>query len=195
MEERCSMPKCPNCGQDTVRTEDWACQWCGYPILSGAYKKIPKTYKQLKEERPYKQKSPVTREPIPEPESEPMPEPAPEPRAKSEPEPTSTAMEVTVDELISAYATDEATADETFGNKLLKVTGIVDRIEVEDYLDFDYIVLTNAENNLLQHVRCFFDKKHGPELNQLTTGQEVTVQGTYDGSIVNIRLRDCVLVT
>jgi hypothetical protein len=45
------MPNCPNCGRDTKRTEDWACQWCGYPLLSGAYKVIPKTYQQVKEER------------------------------------------------------------------------------------------------------------------------------------------------
>lgn len=45
------MPNCPNCSQPTARTEDWACQWCGYPLISGGYKKIPKTYRQLKEER------------------------------------------------------------------------------------------------------------------------------------------------
>jgi len=229
------MRNCPNCGLPTKRTEDWACQWCGYPILSESYQKISKTYRQLKEEKMHKQEPLVTQElvlepepehvaelvpeitseskpepiaepepeltpepeskPILEPEPEPMPEPEPEPRPKSEPEPSSTAIEVTVDELLSAYATDEAAADERFGNKILKVTGIVNRIEVKDYLDFDYITLTNAENSLFQHVRCFFDKKHGPELSQLTTGQKVTVQGTYDGSMINIRLRDCVLVS
>jgi len=211
------MRNCPNCGLPTKRTEDWACQWCGYPILSESYKKITKTYRQLKEEKMHKQEPLVTQEPILEPEPEPMPEPAPEttseskpepiaepepeltpepePRPKSEPKPSSSAIEVTVDELRSAYATDEAAADERFGNKILKVTGIVNRIEVKDYLDSDYITLTNAENSLFQHVRCFFDKKHGPELSQLTTGQKVTVQGTYDGSMVNIRLRDCVLVS
>ena len=45
------MQNCPNCGQPTARTEDWVCQWCGYPLLSRAYRKIPKTYKQLQEER------------------------------------------------------------------------------------------------------------------------------------------------
>ncbi|MFC1929116.1 zinc ribbon domain-containing protein, partial [Chloroflexota bacterium] len=35
------MQKCPNCGQPAARTEDWACQWCGYPLLSKSYKKIP----------------------------------------------------------------------------------------------------------------------------------------------------------
>lgn len=41
--------KCPHCRQPTVRTEDWACPWCGYPLLSKSYKKIPKSWKQLKE--------------------------------------------------------------------------------------------------------------------------------------------------
>ena len=360
-------PKCPNCGLPTKRTEDWACQWCGYPLLSDSYKKIPKTYKQLKEERLYKRRShlredtpkegilregtatatieltveeiyslctldkeeaatrfknkilsitgvvtkivvdydydiyyvsltgaqrkeeydvncmfdkgnnsqlslltegqtvtiegkydgyevnilikdcvlarspageeapsslqysditfPPThmleseREPTPEPEPEPepatettsesKPEPVtelepmlepepeltPEPVPEPEPEPTSTAIEVTVDELFSTYRADEAAADERFRNKILRLTGIVNRIEAKDYLDFNYINLTNVENNLLEHARCFFDKKHGTELNQLTMGQEVTVQGTYDGSIVNMRLKGCVLVS
>lgn len=44
------MKNCPNCGRPTLRTEDWACQWCGYPLLSKSYKKIPKTYREIKEE-------------------------------------------------------------------------------------------------------------------------------------------------
>jgi hypothetical protein len=44
------MPGCPNCGRQTMRTSDWACQWCGYPLLSRAFKKIDKTFKELQEE-------------------------------------------------------------------------------------------------------------------------------------------------
>ncbi len=73
-----------NCGQRTARTEDWACQWCGYPLLSRFYKKIPKTYKKLQEERLYR--PPVVEEtevflpqaPVPPPTiqiAKPMPEP------------------------------------------------------------------------------------------------------------------------
>ena len=79
------MPRCPNCGQETARTEDWACQWCGYPLLSGSYKKIPKTYKQLQEEK-LSEREPIVRE-EPEPEPEPAPAPAPAPVPKPEPEP------------------------------------------------------------------------------------------------------------
>ena len=45
------MAVCPNCGRQTMRTSDWVCQWCGYPLLGRGYKKIDKTFKQLQEER------------------------------------------------------------------------------------------------------------------------------------------------
>ena len=219
------MPKCPNCGQTTRRTIDWACQWCGYPLLSKSYKKIPKTYKQLKSElkpkpepepeptlEPEPEPVPVPEpeptpepepvpvpepEPTPEPEPklapEPTPEPAPVPVPAPEPEPTPSETGVTVGELYSAYR-DKITADAKLANKSLKVTGIVDKIVVNDIHEIYYIILTSAEKKEERFVRCTFDKKYGPELNRLTAGQTVTVQGKYDGYRINILMRDCVLV-
>lgn len=88
------MKGCPNCGRGTMRTEDWACQWCGYPLLSGSYKKIPKTFRQFEEERLNKPELPEPShgaESVLEPEliSEPEPEPISEPEAVFEPEPMS----------------------------------------------------------------------------------------------------------
>jgi hypothetical protein len=86
------MAVCPNCGRQTMRTADWACQWCGYPLLSGSYKKIDKTFKELQEERKEAWRS-VTPEPEPEFEFEseageaPAPEPAPQPKRPPRPEP------------------------------------------------------------------------------------------------------------
>jgi hypothetical protein len=45
------MPDCPNCGRPTLRTKDWVCQWCGYPLVSDSYKLIEKTFKELQDER------------------------------------------------------------------------------------------------------------------------------------------------
>jgi hypothetical protein len=204
------MPKCPNCGRETLRTEDWACQWCGYPLLSSSYEMIPKTYRQLKEERLHKpepvpeQKLEQEPEPTFEPEAEPVlesqREPIPEaeqevePTQKHKPEPEPVVMELTVDELLSAYATDEVAADAKFVNKLLRVTGVVAMIDVKAMLDTHYIRLTGAERNLLQSVQCMFDKKHAPILKQLEKGQTVTVQGEYNGSLIAIRMIDCSLV-
>jgi len=196
------MQKCPNCGQTTVRTEDWACQWCGYPLLSESYKKVTKTYKQLKEEKLDKRK-PLVREEIepepimkPEPVSESEPEPImePEPVSELEPEPLPAAIEVTAEEVLSAYETDGVAADAKFVSKILKVTGVVNRIEVSDVRDVYEIRLTSTEKTHSESVRCTFNKKHGAELEQLTTGQTVAVQGKYDGSIIEIRIIDCVLV-
>ena len=175
------MQKCPNCGIEIAATEDWACQWCGYPLLSRSYKRIPKTYEQLKEERLSELK------PKPEPELEPELEPKPEP------EPQPIEMELAVEELFSAYAVNDVAADINFVNKILRVTGVVAAIDVKDVLDINCIRLTGAERDLLQSVRCMFDKRHDSALKGLTIGQTVTVQGTYDGSIMEFRMIDCVL--
>ena len=103
-------------------------------------------------------------------------------------------MEVTANELASAYETDEETADARFGNKILKVEGLVNRIETKNTLDVYEIRLTGDEKSLSQSIRCMFDRGHADELNRLTKGQMVVVQGTFDGSIVQLRMRNCVLV-
>ncbi len=188
--------------------------------MSGFARKIPKTFRQLKVEVPHEPESFVGEEteaspspnhsPLPptdtaepeqalesEPEQiqEPEPELLPEPEQvlEPEPEPIPAAKETTVEELISAYAVDEAAADAEFVNKILKLTGVVTKIEVNDTLDVHYIVLTSVEKKGPQSVRCVFGKKYGAELNQLTKEQTVTVQGKYNGSIIAMRMRDCVL--
>ncbi|MFC1992661.1 hypothetical protein ACFLV3_02470 [Chloroflexota bacterium] len=227
------MPKCPNCGQPTARTDDWACQWCSYPLVSGIYKKISKTYKQVQEEKQPMPEPEPSPEPTPEPDpvSTPPPEPEPTPKAEPdtepepklspeviselvpettpelepelepesapepEPEPASAEMELTVEELYLAYEEGEATADAKLANKILKVTGVVSRIEVKEMNDIYYILITSADQDMIQNVRCLFDKQYGSELNRLTIGETVTVQGRYDGSLLNIRMRDCTLAS
>jgi hypothetical protein len=118
----------------------------------------------------------------------------PESVPEAEPKLTPAALDITAGELLSAYETGGVAADVKFVNKILNVTGVVDRIEVKDNLDICYITLKSAEENRLQNVRCVFDEEYGSGLNQLTTGQTVTVQGKYDGSIMDICMRDCVLL-
>ena len=82
------MAACPNCGRNTLRTKDWACQWCGYPLISRAFKKIDKTFKELQEERKLALRSEETElepELEPEPDFEPEPEPPPRPRPPVKP--------------------------------------------------------------------------------------------------------------
>ncbi|MFC2021433.1 hypothetical protein ACFLU1_06630 [Chloroflexota bacterium] len=292
------MKKCPNCDRETMRTEDWSCQWCNFPLLSGAYKKISMTYRELREERlpqrpviedvdtelemeeepesmleeepemvleaelePVVEEEPETvmeaePEPVAEEEPEPVFEVEPEPVAEEEPEsvleaepepvaeskprarrkpaakrksaskskttteakspkpvtkpkptaktraapkietePAPDGIELTVSELLSAFEAEGEAANARFTNQIIRITGEVSRIEVKDILDIYYVTLKNGEENLLLlGVRCVFDKKYGPELSKLETGQTVTVQGKYDGSMIDVSLRNCVLI-
>ena len=279
------MPRCPNCGRETQRTEDWACQWCGHPLLSSAFKRIPKTYRELQEERspnvrlapeeapepaPVPEPTPappeaeaepeappplepvaaveaeaeVEREPAPppelepgtiegsepvnEPESapvaeaemEPAPETEPPPEAEPakesaaeaepeaaavpaqesvaaptlEPDPATGTINATVEELNAAFNSDKAGTNTKLLNKLLKVTGPVQKIFAKDNLDIFYIILTSAGRPSTWQVRCTFSREHGAYLSRLTEGQEQTVQGTYVGYERNIILKECILV-
>ncbi|MFC2033062.1 hypothetical protein ACFLUB_00870 [Chloroflexota bacterium] len=251
------MHNCPNCGRPTYRTEDWACQWCGYPLLSKAYKKIPKTFQQLQEER----RSPVVSEPIPEigevPEPTPMlePEPIPEPEpavaaeiepeqapmseeeavpemeAASEPEPIieseseqepfqETAQEVTappipepipepkaiepavsvpgavtVEELDASFQADMIAADAVNRNKVLTLSGVVDKVVVNENHEIYYCILAGLGRKVVWNIRCTFDKRNGAELKRLARGQAAVVQGKYDGYSKNIILKDCVVLS
>jgi len=284
------MPKCPNCGRETQRTVDWACQWCGHPLLSGSFKKIPQTYRELQEERsfspravpedepepvlvkevevapapppapaaePGPEASPppepvaeakagveVEKEPAPAPEPEaeaaaeiepveaPEPaiieepkakaEPAPEPAAVEEPEtepvagvepeiaprpapppaavpslepdPATGAISATAEELNAAFNADKSGTNNKLINKLLKVTGNVDKIFAKDHLDIFYIILAGARKPANWQVRCTFSREQGMYLSRLTEGQAATVQGTYTGYERNVILKDCTLL-
>ena len=130
----------------------------------------------------------------PEPEAEPVPQAEAEPELETRTESVAAVMEITVEDLLSAYETDGDAADARFANQTLKVTGDVGRIEVKEALDIYYVSLVSKEKERLETVRCVFDRANGVVLNQLEPGQTVTVQGTYDGSIIDIRMRDCILV-
>ncbi len=321
------MPSCPNCGRKTLRTLDWACQWCGYPLLSKSYKKIDKTYKELQEERnitarPAPPEEPLTEytpdfetetetapEPTyqpeiserpviepetpsaPEPETEPEPEllaepepepqpealpaatkktarkrktkaapkakkksrkkaetaaeptpeaepapepmitpppaaatepmitpppaattepmitppPAPEPAAASTPEPAPIAVPkietltdgqlLTVDGLDALFRENKIASNTALTDKTMKIQGVIEKIFIRDHIDVRYLVLRGAQKKLLWPVRCTFGKEVVAEMHRLNEGQEVIIQGKYDGYGKNIIFKDCVIVS
>ncbi len=71
------MPDCPNCGRSTLRTKDWVCQWCGYPLVSNSFKAIDKTFKELQDER-----KPAAKTPAPAAQPQPVIKYEPEPRTE-----------------------------------------------------------------------------------------------------------------
>lgn len=278
------MPKCPNCGQEAMRTEDWACQWCGYPLTSPAFKKLDKTWRTIKEsgipidkpfdfhrpaapsepaediseeipvlksepvvQPPPKVEPPKRQEVKPEPEPIARPEPPPKPVAEAKPpeiaaKPTPPQSEVlitpppvarqeipqtfktdpptvsaplepapapaepppppaaeqvinlTVDELLSAYMMSDVSAHEKFTNKTLKVSGIIGKVSVNDARALYSVFLSSAEISGFRDVECRFPKQYAAIISKCQVGQKVTIQGKYFGYVINVILRNCELV-
>jgi len=226
------MARCPNCGQETKRTDDWACQWCGYPLLSGGHKKIDKSFREVKGEpvvRPEPEQEEieetppaprkVARAPEPEPEPGPEPEPAAEPPPPPAPVPPPPppppvvepltpprpnpimsvevcpdVVDVTTEEVTLAFQADRPAANSKLANRVVRVTGIIDKVFVKEHLDIQYIILTTPAKLDIFNVRCTFDKKLAYQLRRLTPGEKVTAQGKYNGAEKNVILKDCVLV-
>lgn len=107
--------------------------------------------------------------------------------------PAPAAIEVTADELIQAYEANEVAADAKYEGKILNVTGVVDNVG-KDIVDTPYVVLTSGGEWEVWGVQCMFDKEHEPELAQLAVGQTVTVQGRCSGYLINVLVRDCIIV-
>jgi pyruvate/2-oxoglutarate dehydrogenase complex dihydrolipoamide acyltransferase (E2) component len=143
-------------------------------------------------------------EPEPEPVAEAKPEPEPEPEpvaeAKPEPEPVaetetqSTVVELSVEELYSTLEADRAAAEAKYQNRILKVTGLVYRTVINDNLDVAILIIASAKNYSEWQVSCTFDRKREQNLNRLTEGETVTVQGKYDGYGATVLMRDCAIV-
>ena len=261
------MARCPNCGQETKRTDDWACQWCGYPLLSGGYKKIDKSFREVKgepvvrpepEQRETEETPPaprkVARAPEPEPEPGPEPEPAAEPPPSPPPRPVPPpppaprtvpvpapalviplpppapvpvapppplpepappvvepltpprpnpimsvevcpdVVDVTTEEVTLAFQADKPAANSKLANRVVRVTGIIDKVFVKEHLDIQYIILTTPARLDVFNVRATFDKKLAYQLRRLAPGEKITVEGKYNGAERNIILKDCVLV-
>ncbi len=272
------MSRCPYCGQETQRTTDWACRWCGHPLASGSYKKIDKSYRALLEERgplpepvPLEPEFEIPSEPVPleteespapeltsettpqaltetepvvtlEPEPEPLaPQPEPymppepllpdgekplepeplatvkpksaskkpkstalkkpkstskkpkAPRKKAQPpKPTGSEVTITVEQLFADYKANAVAADARYQGRTIQVVGIVDSVD-KDMLDNPFVKLSSVDKNEMLRMRCTFPKESEERLVKLTAGQEVTVRGSYDGYLVNILLKDCVL--
>ncbi len=102
---------------------------------------------------------------------------------------------ISVNDLNSLYQADKLTTHTKLTDKVIKVTGAVGKVFVRDHLDIRYIVLAGDKKAGPWSVRCSFDKESISQLNQLSKGQVVTVQGKYDGYGKNIILKDCVLVS
>ena len=103
-------------------------------------------------------------------------------------------IDITIDELFADYAQDHLSATNKYLNKVLRLSGYAASIDVKEVLAINYIRMTDASLTLMKSVQCMFDKKYANNLRSLEKGQPVTVQGKYTGSLIAMRMTDCVLI-
>lgn len=95
--------------------------------------------------------------------------------------------------IVREYEQNEIAADNKYKGKTIRIDASIDDIG-KDLLDTMYITLRMPSEWDLRTVQCFFDDKHVNEIANLRRGQRITVQGTVDGLMMNVLLKDCWIV-
>ena len=178
------MPRCPNCGLVALRTKDWACQWCGYPLLSRFYRQIGQTFHELKAARLAGMGSAAVT-------AQPEPETVVGAEAVTVAEPT-----VSVDDLHLAFLGQGGAAESRFAGRTVKVSGVVSLVAANDIIGRPCLVLVSgARKGPANQVLCLFPRKYWGALSGLSPGQTVTVRGKYEARTLGLfLLAGCVLV-
>lgn len=101
------------------------------------------------------------------------------------------AIEITSVELLEAYNKNGVNADNLYKGKLLAVSGIVSSID-KDILDEIYVTINAGGAYDIVSVQCYFkDKAEIEKVAALNKGQEITIIGTCDGSLINVQMKKC----
>ncbi len=88
----------------------------------------------------------------------------------------------------SEYEANEVKADEEMKDRLMAVSGVVERI-AKDFSGKPYVILKGSD---LFGVQCFFDDPDQTRtLSSLTVGQIVTIAGECKGKMGNVVIFDC----
>ncbi|MEZ4776701.1 MAG: hypothetical protein R3D00_26230 [Bacteroidia bacterium] len=99
------------------------------------------------------------------------------------------AYSLTVDELFTAFNSDEAAANEKFLNKIVEVNGMIG--EKSDSPEGVTVIL-NATGEMFG-VSCGFVGDDAAALRNLSAGEEITVRGICTGFLTDVNLTRCVL--
>jgi hypothetical protein len=99
-------------------------------------------------------------------------------------------------DLWKAYLANKTSADAAYQDKIIQVKGIVRYFGPSKRENTSYIILEKDSNSLsfIKGIQCVFDgniNKFAPEIKK---GDEVTIQGTCTGKIINVFFKNCSIV-
>lgn len=92
---------------------------------------------------------------------------------------TTVVTEINVDaaELLNAYTSDASTANSTYLDKVIQVSGKADEINIDGDDSFVDVTVPGSEYT----VRCTFDKENSVLLYKISSGMAVEITGTCKG--------------
>ena len=99
------------------------------------------------------------------------------------------AYTVSVIDLVSEFENDENLANSKYLNKVIEVTGTIEKIETKDNTVNIYL----SEENSTSNVICGFDAKMIDKLN-IIEGQSVKVKGLCTGYLFDVVLNKCAVI-
>jgi hypothetical protein len=109
--------------------------------------------------------------------------------AQVQEKPKEETIQITAKDLTAAYEANEVAADNNYKEKTLDVTGKINQIS-KDFSDNIYVTL--AGDDEFREVRCYFEDN--ATAVKLKKGMKVTFKGTCDGFLMDVIMKDCVLV-
>lgn len=91
-----------------------------------------------------------------------------------------------------AYEKNEIRADEVLKGHVLEVGGRVDNIS-RDMLGTMFIML-HSEYTIIANVQCYLGESQKDSVMRISRGQKITIRGRCDGKLVNVLLKDCIIL-
>jgi hypothetical protein len=100
---------------------------------------------------------------------------------------------LTADSLFNRFSSNEKSANEQFGGKILLLKSEVISVEKDDHGN---VAITLVDP--MMGVTCTLDSaqaiKQKPEIATLTEGQAVTIKGRCDGMLTDVKISKCMIV-
>jgi tRNA_anti-like len=103
------------------------------------------------------------------------------------------AMEVTATGLVAEFKENGVAAEQKYGDKRIRVTGVVHSID-KDILDTPYVALSGDQYGI-NNVQCMFPKDRAGDLVSFKKDTRATVEGVFSSNLMNVLLKDCTVVT
>ncbi len=102
-------------------------------------------------------------------------------------------MQVSASQLVNDYKANEVSADIKYKNKMVEISGTIKSIG-KDILDQPYVAIAGNSSDTFTDVQCMFDKSDQDQLASLSKNTKITLRGRVDGILMNVLIRDCIVI-